>query len=104
MSGPICSASAACSTGSAQDGRRPRGGEVGATVGAGGPHDPPGARELPPSVPPSLAELIHRRLAKSPADRPASAAEVAAALRDVAQNRAVPMQRGFGRRRRALLA
>ena len=38
-------------------------------------------REKNPDVPPALADLIMRLLAKTPGDRPQTAAEVAAALR-----------------------
>jgi hypothetical protein len=39
--------------------------------------------ELAPSVPPALAELVHRCLAKDPAERPGSARELAALVRAV---------------------
>ncbi len=42
---------------------------------------PPQLDELVPEVPPHVGRLIHRMLAKDPTERPASMAEVAAALR-----------------------
>jgi serine/threonine protein kinase len=44
---------------------------------------PPPVRALNPDTPPDLDALIHRLLAKAPADRPASAAEVARELRRI---------------------
>jgi serine/threonine protein kinase len=41
---------------------------------------PPDVRSLRPEVPPPVADLLNRLLAKEPQDRPQSAAEVAAAL------------------------
>jgi serine/threonine protein kinase len=41
---------------------------------------PPDVRMLRPEVPPALAELVRRLLAKEPGDRPQSAAEVASSL------------------------
>jgi len=46
--------------------------------------DPRPLRELNPSVPPALADLIKRLLAKKPQDRPASAAEVIEELETIA--------------------
>ena len=45
---------------------------------------PPPLLERRPELPPPLAELVHRCLAKDPAERPASATEIAAALEDLA--------------------
>jgi putative intracellular protease/amidase len=42
--------------------------------------DPPAAEALRPDLPPGLADLLGRMLAKSPDDRPQTPAEVAAAL------------------------
>jgi predicted Ser/Thr protein kinase len=50
--------------------------------------DPPPVRALNPDVPPALAELIGRLMAKRPEDRPASAEEVALALRAIERARA----------------
>jgi hypothetical protein len=47
-----------------------------AVLTALGTEDPPPVRELNPAVPPPLADLIHHLLARKPADRPSSAAEV----------------------------
>jgi serine/threonine protein kinase len=55
--------------------------------------DPPPVRELNPPVPASLADLVHQMLAKKPADRPATADEVARRLRSVAEELAVPTAR-----------
>jgi Leucine-rich repeat (LRR) protein len=49
---------------------------------------PPPPRELNPDVPAALSDLILRLLAKSPADRPATAQEVVAALRGIERERA----------------
>jgi hypothetical protein len=49
-----------------------------------GIEEPPPVRELNPDVPPALADLIHQMLSKDPADRPQTAAEVAARLEAVA--------------------
>lgn len=46
--------------------------------------DPRPLREMNPSIPPALADLIKRLLAKKPQDRPASAAEVIAELEAIA--------------------
>jgi hypothetical protein len=48
-----------------------------------GTSEPPPVRKQNPAVPESLAALIHELLAKSPDDRPASADEVEARLRDI---------------------
>lgn len=45
--------------------------------------NPKDAREIEPALPPALAALIHRLLAKNPADRPGSAAEVAETIRGI---------------------
>jgi tRNA A-37 threonylcarbamoyl transferase component Bud32 len=55
-------------------------GSLTATLRAVADHTPPPPRKLVPEVPPTLSDLIVRLLAKSPADRPESAAAVAAAL------------------------
>ncbi len=47
---------------------------------------PPPVRELAPDLPPALAELIVRLMAKDPAGRPQSAAEVAATVRQIAKD------------------
>lgn len=47
---------------------------------------PPDPREQAPEVPAALAELVQAVMAKAPADRPATAAEVAAALYQLAKN------------------
>jgi hypothetical protein len=52
--------------------------------------DPKPVRELNPDVPPALAELIHRLLAKEPKQRPASANEVVQALQRIAGTLSVP--------------
>ncbi len=70
-----------------------------ATLTALATREPTPVREINPAVPPALAELVHRMLAKNPADRPDSAEAVADALRAVEQNR--PARRAFVRRRRA---
>jgi serine/threonine-protein kinase len=44
----------------------------------------PPVRSLNPAVPVELAEIIERLMEKDPADRPASAAEVARQLREIA--------------------
>ena len=51
---------------------------------------PPDPRELEPAVPPALAGLILRMLAKEPANRPASAAEVEDELAPLAAGAAQP--------------
>lgn len=51
---------------------------------------PPAVRTLNPQVPPRLEELIHRLLAKSPDDRPASAQEVLDELGHIARERDLP--------------
>ncbi|MFM8274811.1 MAG: SUMF1/EgtB/PvdO family nonheme iron enzyme, partial [Gemmata sp.] len=48
-----------------------------------GTEDPEPVRELNPNVPPALAELIHRLLAKKPDVRPQTAVEVAKRLRGI---------------------
>jgi hypothetical protein len=50
--------------------------------------EPPPVRELNPSVSEPLAALIHQLLAKKPANRPASAAEVVKSLQAIAQGTA----------------
>ncbi|OWK39915.1 protein kinase domain-containing protein [Fimbriiglobus ruber] len=47
--------------------------------------EPLPVREINPAAPPALAALVHRLLAKDPARRPASAEEVATALRGIGQ-------------------
>jgi WD40 repeat protein/serine/threonine protein kinase len=58
---------------------------------------PPSAREVNPTVPVALSDLIDRLLAKEPADRPASARAVAEELAAIAQ--AKPERVGRGPRR-----
>jgi serine/threonine protein kinase len=55
-------------------------------------------REKNPDVPPALADLIMRLLAKAPGDRPQSAAEVAATLRRIEQEYAAPPLAAAARR------
>jgi tRNA A-37 threonylcarbamoyl transferase component Bud32 len=67
-------------------------------------HHPPPPHEVNPAVPTSLSELIERLLAKNPADRPASARDVAQALRglelgETVSLSAAPRLAGTGRRR-----
>jgi WD40 repeat protein len=50
--------------------------------------DPIPVREASPDVPPALAELIHQLLAKDPADRPGSTAEVVQLLQGMQQKSA----------------
>jgi hypothetical protein len=62
-------------------GRLPfRGDSIFAVLSALANDTPPPVRELNPQVPPPLADLIHRLLAKNPIDRPASAERVIAEL------------------------
>src|SRR5580765_7165018 len=49
---------------------------------------PPDLRALRPEVPPAIAQVLSRALAKAPADRPASARELALALVTSAERRA----------------
>jgi hypothetical protein len=80
---------------------------VTATLRAVADHTPPPPRKLAPEVPPALSDLILRLLAKSPADRPESAAAVAAALRRIESGdtttapRSARPARPAGRRRAA---
>ncbi len=65
-------------------GRLPfRGDSILAVLSALANDTPPSVRDLNPQVPPPLADLIHRLLAKKPADRPASAERVIAELNAV---------------------
>jgi serine/threonine protein kinase len=59
-------------------------GSLTATLRAVAEHTPPPPRKLVSEVPPPLSDLTLRLLAKSPADRPESAAAVAAALGAIA--------------------
>jgi hypothetical protein len=52
--------------------------------------NPKPVREVAPDVPPALADLVRRLLAKSPADRPQTAKEVAAALLALEREAAAP--------------
>jgi hypothetical protein len=69
---------------------------------------PKSPREVNPDVPPALADLIIRLLAKDPAQRPATAGEVAEALRDIGAGEPAPRKAAQvpapPRRRRRLLA
>ena len=53
--------------------------------------EPPPPATLAPDLPPGLSELILRLLAKDPADRPSSAAAVAAALEEIGRGDAKPV-------------
>ena len=55
-----------------------------------GTEEPPPVRELNPSVPDTLAALIHQLLAKKPEARPQTADEVVTRLRGVGQKLAAP--------------
>jgi hypothetical protein len=68
--------------------------DVMTTLSALATHEPAPLREVNPAVPPALAELIHRLLAKAPVDRPASAHAVASALREMEEQFTAPAQRG----------
>jgi hypothetical protein len=75
-----------------------------ATLAAVGEKDPPPAQTVNPAVPVELSDLIERLHRKSPADRPASAAEVVKELRGLAAAHEAPTvdwqaARPAGRRR-----
>ena len=53
-------------------------------------HDPPPPHEVNPAVPHGLSDLVMKLLAKAPADRPASAAEVAERLGQLEQRQPAP--------------
>jgi WD40 repeat protein len=74
------------------------GGDLMAVLMALATRGPVPVRRLNPAVPPALADLIHRLLARAPADRPASAQAVAAALRTVEEGLAAPRRPAAGRR------
>ncbi len=67
------------------------GGSVVAVLMATALHDPRPLREVNPSVPQPLAGLVTQLLAKNPADRPASAREVADALDAIARDLTLPL-------------
>jgi serine/threonine protein kinase len=73
------------------------GGDVMAVLTALATQEPVPVRRLNPAVPPALADLIHRLLAKAPAGRPASARQVAALLdgaaRQLAETASLPPSR-----------
>jgi len=58
-----------------------------ATFVAVATEQPPPLASLNPEVPPALADLVMKLLAKQPDDRPASAQEVAATLRQIEEDR-----------------
>ncbi len=61
-------------------------------------HDPPDLREVEPTVPRSLAGLVHLCLAKDPEDRPESARKIAQAFAiALGEDPGVPLP-GYGRR------
>ncbi len=60
-------------------------------------------RDKNPDVPPALADLIMRLLAKAPDDRPQTAVEVAAALRRIEQEYTAPLAVRRKRSRRAMV-
>lgn len=62
---------------------------------------PEPVRELNPDVPPALADLIMRLLAKAPGDRPQSAADVAEILRRIEQEYALPSPKKVSKRPRS---
>jgi hypothetical protein len=66
---------------------------VTATLRAVADHAPPAPRDVLPAVPAPLSDLIVRLLAKSPADRPASAAATAEVLRALEVGETVTLER-----------
>jgi CubicO group peptidase (beta-lactamase class C family) len=85
-----------------------KGDDMVATIMAVATEDPPPPRALAPDLPAPLSDLVLRLLAKSPDDRPASAAAVAEALRALAAGdpgpaRAQSRRAGRRGRRRLLL-
>jgi serine/threonine protein kinase len=65
-------------------GRLPfRGEDAVATMVAAATEEPPAVRDLNPEVPPTLAELVRKCLAKKPEDRPASARAVIEAIQAI---------------------
>ncbi len=82
-------------------GREPfRGPNVMATLAALATQDPRPVRELAPEVPPALADLVRKLLAKNPADRYPSASALVEALRAIDVR---PPERPRGGRRRLLV-
>src|SRR5262249_55533649 len=72
-------------------GKRPFvGGNVTAVLIALATEEPALVRGLNPNVPEELAALLHRLLAKNPADRPQTATEVAGHLRAILERLAAP--------------
>jgi serine/threonine protein kinase len=73
------------------------GGDVMAVLTALATQEPVPVRQLNPAVPPALADLIHRLLARAPAGRPASARQVVALLdgaaRQLAETASLPPSR-----------
>ena len=55
-------------------------------------HPIPDITRIVPAIPPALADLITRMMAKSPADRPATMLEVVAALAPFAKRKPVPFE------------
>jgi TolB-like protein/Tfp pilus assembly protein PilF len=82
-------------------GRRPFRGETGFEVSSAILSQPPAP--LPSSVPPALAEVMERCLAKEPGDRYQQATEALAALAAVTSGQVRTTWRGMLRRRRGLL-
>lgn len=72
-------------------GRRPFSGETAlAVLRAADRAEAPPLAQIAPDVPAALAEVVHRAMARDPRQRPAGAAELAAALRTAVQHPAAP--------------
>jgi hypothetical protein len=67
-----------------------RGGTTMAVLSALANEDPRPVRQLAPEVPPALADLIMKLLAKDPAGRPAAAKDVVAAIQAIEREAALP--------------